>query len=68
VNPDHLEVVTGAENVRRGLVTLLIPTEVRQIKRSLADGMAYADLAPLYGVSKSCIWDIWRGRSWRDVL
>ena len=68
VNPDHLEAVTPAENIRRGEGTKLTETEVREI-RALGRPQRgeRRKLAVQYGVSLSCIDSvIWR-ESWRDV-
>jgi len=69
VNPKHLEPVTPAENVRRGLTTKLTVSQVQEIKaagvnRAHGDGVR---LSKVYGVDKATISRIWHGRKWEDV-
>jgi len=69
VNPKHLEPVTQAENVRRGLNTKLTLEQVLEIKaaganRVLGDG---ARLGRVYGVNGGTISKIWHGKTWKDV-
>lgn len=64
VNPDHLELVTAAENVRRGLRAHLTAEQVRRIR---ASDETQAVLAHEYGVSESQISRIRRRRSWCDL-
>jgi DNA-binding XRE family transcriptional regulator len=61
-----LEPVTGVENTRRGENAVLSEEQVREIRRRLGTETQTA-LAEEFGVSRSCIWDIDHGRSWRDV-
>lgn len=61
VNPDHLEPVTNAENVRRGKSTKLDWGKVRFIR---ASDLSDAALARRFGVSTYCIWAIRHGRTW----
>lgn len=68
INPDHLEAVTPAENVRRGALTRLRIWEVRVIKRSLATGeVSLQDVADTFGISLSHAYGIAAGRRWADV-
>ena len=67
VNPNHLEVVTQAENCRHGNGTKLTEKQAMQIKeakknKKRGDG---PKLAKKYGVSCSLIHDIWNGRAWK---
>lgn len=63
VNPDHLEVVTDAENTHRGARAKLTPQAVRAIRT--LHGIATArSVADEYGVSRTTIYDIWHGRKW----
>src|SRR5262249_7113042 len=64
VNVRHLELVTPAVNVRRGLRTKLTRHQWRTIKRSSELGTV---LAQRYGVAKSTISMIRNGHNWRDV-
>jgi hypothetical protein len=62
VNPDHLEPVTAAINVRRGAVTKLSPGEVADIRATTATQRA---LAALYNVSQGHISRIKNDLTWR---
>jgi hypothetical protein len=64
VNPDHLEPLTLTENCRRGKQTKLTVEQVARIK---ADPRHPRDIAPDYGVHKATIYDIKKGRWWREV-
>jgi len=67
VNPDHLEVVTPAENSHRGIASILNTSQVREIRRRLSEGETCVAIAADYGVSKHAVQDIKRNRSWRGV-
>jgi hypothetical protein len=64
VNPDHLEPVTPAENVRRGSSTLLTAAEVLEIRDSPETCEV---LAKRYGVSARTISNVRTGTSWRNI-
>jgi hypothetical protein len=71
VNPDHLEVVTRRENVRRGANTKLTAEMVKTIRREFReDGGSRASfakrIAPRYAVSWYCVEDVLKGRTWKD--
>lgn len=59
VNPDHLEAVTHAENVRRGASTKLSNDDVRAIRASEESDAA---LAIRYGISRTYLKDVRSGR------
>lgn len=63
VNPDHLEPVTPAENVRRGKSTRLTNADVRAIRA--ARGSA-ANLAVRYGVAQGYVEQLRRGDKRND--
>jgi hypothetical protein len=66
VNPDHLEPVTGKENVRRGKNAKLTPDDVRTIRAM--DGKAkHRDIAAMFGVSRSLISTVLSGKRWQDI-
>lgn len=68
VNPDHLEPVTAAENVRRGSQAKLIDTQISEIQQLLSDGiLTQAEIAALYNVRQPTISSINLGRSWKTV-
>lgn len=68
VNPQHLEIVTQAENCRHGKGARLKAEQVRIIK-SLKSRSKRGDrklIAERFGVSPQLISDIWYGRAWID--
>ena len=62
VNPDHLEPVSAAENVRRGRGTKLTFKKVAEIRLSSETQRV---LARRYGVTQGQISRIRTGQSWR---
>jgi len=68
VNPDHLEPVSAAENVRRGLTrTTLTLADAHDIYRRASNGELQIALATEYGISKQHVSGIVCGRVWKDV-
>lgn len=68
VNPDHLEPVTPAVNIQRGLRTKLVPAQVLEIRRLYATGNhTYESLAKKFGVGGANIGFVCRGKSWRNL-
>ena len=65
VNPQHLQAVTRAENVRRGKLGKLTPEIVRWIRTD--DSLTYAELGEKYGVTKGYVGMIKNRRRWKDV-
>ena len=69
VNPEHLEVTTRRQNVRRGSNAKLTEAQVVEI-RERAEGCpvrpASRGLAPEYGVTPACVRDVLRGKTWKD--
>ena len=66
VNPDHLEPVTFAENMRRGANVKLsheIAAEIRSVRA--ATGLSYRQMAPAFGVSASAVRAVVVGRTWK---
>lgn len=69
VNPDHLEVVSNAENVRRGLSAKLDIETVGMIRRRYSvENISQATLATEYGVSERTIHFVVRAQSWTADL
>ncbi len=66
VNPDHLEAVTHAENVRRGRAAKLTPDDVEMI-RELHGSVTCDALAWSLGVSPRTIRAVTSGEAWRDA-
>jgi hypothetical protein len=66
VNPDHLEPVSHAVNMRRGAVAKLTEDDVRAI-RALAGTMTQTEIASRFGVTQMNISFILRRKSWSDT-
>jgi hypothetical protein len=65
VNPDHLELVTNAENTRRGAKVKLTSEQLVAIRDLLADGsLSQREIASRVGVKRSMVADISSGRRW----
>jgi hypothetical protein len=71
VNPDHLEIVTGAVNTQRGLTSKLTESMVHEMRSRVADlgnswrvAKAYA---PILGLHPMTIHFAIRRRTWRNV-
>jgi hypothetical protein len=64
VNPEHLEAVTPAENVRRGRRAKLTAEQVAEIRASADTQMV---LARRYGISQPQVSRIKRGQTWRGA-
>jgi hypothetical protein len=64
VNPEHLEAVSRAENVRRGSKTKLTPADVAAIKRS---SVPQRVIARLYGITQGHVSRIRARKVWRDL-
>jgi HNH endonuclease len=68
VNPEHLEPVTGTENVRRGRRTNLTPADVRTIRALHATGdHSQGAIGRLYGLTPHAIRRIVKRQTWKDV-
>ncbi len=67
VNVEHLELVTVAENIRRGDVAKLTVDAAQEIRSLLAAGRKGCDLARAYGVSEATISRIRHGHSWASA-
>jgi hypothetical protein len=68
VNPDHLEPVVHAVNVRRGDLATLTLEMARQIRSEYASGgTTYRKIAGKYGVSNGLIASIVKVRIWKEV-
>lgn len=64
VNPHHLEVVTKAENSRRGVHSKLTKNDVKIIRESRLLGKK---LSVMFGVSQQTICDVKKNRSWVET-
>ena len=67
VNPDHLEPVTRAENLRRGGRTKLDPEKVREIRRLGAEGVPKLHIARRFGIDGRYVGRVIDREYWRDV-
>ena len=67
VNPDHVEPVTPAENVRRGNVARLTENDVREIRVLLKQCMPKSHIARRFNVNRYAIYAIAVGKTWRGV-
>jgi hypothetical protein len=67
VNPEHLEPVTRAQNVRRGRVTKLTEANVRDIRARVAAGEKQVTLAACSDVDGSTVSRIVSGQTWSDL-
>lgn len=64
VNLDHLEVVSFAENIRRGASAKLDRTKVSEIRTAVASGERTAEIATRYGISQAHVQKLARGGCW----
>ncbi len=67
VNPEHLDPVTPAENVRRGKSTKLNIEKVKAIRSLTATGLSQHAIAKQFNVSRGAIEAIISGSNWREV-
>lgn len=65
VNPNHLELVTHAENLRRSSQAKLTISLARHI-RSLKGKMLYREIAAIYHVDRSTVGTIMRNITWKE--
>ncbi len=64
INPAHLEPVTHAENCRRGVRAKLSHKKAREIRAMKKDHQTTAFIADYYGVNRTTIESILRGKAW----
>lgn len=64
VNPQHLEPVTPAENVRRSHATKLTPQQVAEIRRLHCEGLRNFEITQLFPVEHTQISRILAGKRW----
>jgi len=67
INIDHLELVSSAENSRRGSRTRLNEVAVRVVRHLAARGIPQVRLAAAYGVSENTISQAVTGKTWAHV-
>ena len=66
INSDHLELVTNAENSRRGSKAKLTWDDIREIRHA-AESETYRSLARRFGVSSCAISNIVNFLRWKEV-
>lgn len=67
-NPEHIELVTHAENSRRGSMTKLRPGQVKAIRANYGTGaFTQKDLAGMYNVTPALVSYIVNGKRWADL-
>lgn len=64
VNPAHMQVVTCAENARRGDNAKLTYEDVEEIKRLRASGLLQREVGARFSVTRQAVGDIENGRTW----
>lgn len=64
VNPDHLQAVTGTENVRRGNACKLSTLDVETIRSEFASGALQKDIAMRFNLHPAAVSKIVNGHSW----
>lgn len=67
VNPDHLEAVTPAENVRRGMRSKLTADDVRSIRAAGLTDETKRSIARRFGVTDASVRSILLRHTWSDV-
>jgi hypothetical protein len=67
VNPDHLEAVTRAENVRRGRAAKLTADDVTAIRHAASNGISQIALARQYGVAPCTVGRAVARSTWSDI-
>ena len=67
VNPEHLEPVDTLENTRRGLNCKITPDDALAIRELHEQGLNYPQIALRYGLTKSAIYMIVKGKVWKGL-
>jgi hypothetical protein len=68
VNPEHLEVVTGLENSRRGRQSKLNEEKVKEIRELYKNGKySRKQISQKYNMSKHAIFSIVTNKTWKEV-
>jgi hypothetical protein len=66
-NPEHLEAVTHAENMRRAARCVMTPDSVAEVRRLLATGATGRSIAHRLGVHERIVSSIKCGKAWVGV-
>lgn len=67
VNPDHLELVTCMENIRRGAQGTLTKIQVQEISDRYVRGESQSQIGRTIGISQTQVSRILRGERWNGV-
>jgi hypothetical protein len=67
VNPDHLEPVTKAENIRRGALVKFSADTVRGVRKAIEQGYSNVAISRLYGMSTSHVSRIRHNKAWAET-
>lgn len=67
VNPAHMDLVTSAENSRRGLNTKLNKKDVQTIRELRGSGVKLREISKLFGIQLNHVHSICSKRYWKDV-
>lgn len=67
INVDHLEMVTNAENIRRGLRASITEVDVERLFALRRTGLTWKAIAPMVGVTYENARAIACGKRWGDV-
>src|SRR3546814_918906 len=65
-NPAHMEAVTRAENLRRGVVAKLNPAQVNEIRALKGSGLTHREIGLRFEVSQAHTTNILNGKYWSD--
>src|SRR3546814_2003687 len=65
-NPAHMEAVTRAENLRRGVVAKLTPAQVNEIRALKGSGLTHREIGLRFDVSQAHTTNILNGKYWSD--
>lgn len=66
-NPEHMEAVTAAQNVRRGKAVKLNETQALEIRQMALDGTPQTTIARLYKVSPQAINSVVKWKTWKVI-
>jgi hypothetical protein len=64
VNPDHVEPVTNAVNIRRGRNAKLTSDDVAEMRASYAAGRSTREIADAFGFDRKYVWEVVTERVW----
>lgn len=68
VNPDHLEAVPPASNVRRGAKAIYTEDDIRAMVQMRRDGILYKDISRRFGIKMEYVQAICRGERWKGII